>query len=107
MNENETLPSNHKILKGLRVFLFCLLVFDFLLLAWNLPDFVRGAADMYPNQNARLVTGNLGQIFLVSAMLFSNQAQLSKKSSRCNYIISGVLLLLSFVLISVQLWLSA
>ncbi len=107
MNENEIVSPSHKSLKQLRASLFCLLAFSFLLLVWNLPDFVRGAPDMYHNQNARSVTGNLGQIFLVSSMLFSNQAQLSKKSSRRNYIISGVLLFLAFALIGLQLWLSA
>jgi hypothetical protein len=79
MNQTSQLPAYlQRLNQWLRMFFTCLLGLNLVLLACNLPDFLRGAPDIYPNQHARLVMGNVTLILLCLDQICFTSAQLLK-----------------------------
>ena len=105
MSENKIDPSKRRLLEIFRVVLWCMLAVSILFFAWYLFVFARGGTGTSHNGNLRQIAGSLGQIFLLSAVLFLYQYLLSKASSRRNLTIGFILSLFSIVFIGVQFWL--
>lgn len=69
--EQETTSTLKLLHKSLFVLLCGLLVANLFLLTVILPDYLSGKPDCYPNQHARLLMGNMGQILLCSSIAWS------------------------------------
>ncbi len=81
-----------------RKFLLALLCFSFLTLAWSAFDLIWRGGDIVG------IIFSLGQIFLVSGMIFNGAAIRLKENQRRNNIISFVLLVPSAICICYSLW---
>ena len=83
-----------------RKWLLVFLAFNFMVLAWNVFDFIWRAGE------ARDVISSVGQIFLVSGMIFNNAAIRGKENPRRNNIISLMFMVPAMICISYSLWFS-
>lgn len=91
------------MLRGLRVFLICLLLFDVGFFVFNLAALLRGDHDDYHNQHLRLVTGSVGQLFLVSAIFVNVSATLSPgPGAKRKAVLGGVLLACAIAVIAAE-----
>ena len=70
-NTSQQAPLGHY-----QAFIYFLLIVNFILLAFTLPEFISEIPNSYLNQHARLVSGNVGQIFLLLAVLFYRRSKI-------------------------------
>ncbi len=89
--------STLKLLHKSLLVLFCgLIVANLFLLAGILPDYLNGKPDFYPNQHARLLMGNIGQILLCSAMAWSAATQIKTPNPSFRRLMPTFILLVLF-----------
>ena len=82
--------------------LYCLLIINFILLAFNLPELISGAPDSYLNEHARLVSGNVAGIFIVLALLFSRRSAMRNELKGLNKNLYLLFITLSFLAVGTQ-----
>lgn len=83
-----------------RKLLFWLLGFSVLLLAWNVFGF------FFRNREIEGIISSVGQILLVSGMIFNGAAIRAKENERRNNIISFIFLVPASVCIGLSFWLN-
>ena len=81
-----------------RKWLLGFLAFNFIILAWNVFDFIWRAGQ------AKDIISSLGQIFLFSGMIFSNAATRGKENPRRDNIISLVFIVPAGICMVYALW---
>lgn len=86
-------------------FIYLLLVATSFLLVINLSDSLSGTPDSYSNQHARLVSGNVGGIFLLLSMVFHARGKYQVDADGLNMFLYRFFLALCAVTLLIQFWL--